>query len=57
MELSNIERAALEKKMENPEAYVKCPRCGSLIEYKKYDSAILVKCPTEGCIKETLRGI
>ena len=57
MELSNIERAALEKKMENPKACVKCPRCGSNIEYKKFDSAIQVKCPTKGCIMKTLRGI
>lgn len=57
MEMNNVERAALNKKLDDPKAKVKCPRCGSLIEYQKFDSATLVKCPTEGCIKKSLRGI
>lgn len=57
MELNKAESSALNKKLENPKAFVKCPRCGSVIEYKKFDSAILVKCPSDGCIRKSLRGI
>lgn len=57
MELSKVEQDALNKKLENPKAYVRCPRCGGVIEYKRFDSAIRVKCPTDGCIEKSLRGI
>ncbi len=57
MELNNEERAALNKKMENPNAFVKCPRCGAPIEFIKIGNSVVVKCPTEGCIKKSLRGI
>ena len=57
MALSEKERAAVDKKIENPQKQVKCPRCGAEIKYTKYDTAILVKCSTDGCIKVGLRGI
>lgn len=57
MALTNEERTALNKKIENPNAVVSCPRCGSAIEYHEYPTAIRVNCPSEGCIQKTLRGI
>lgn len=57
MALSEKERAAVDKKIENPQKYVKCPRCGEEIRYTKLDSAVVVKCVTDGCIKVGLRGI
>ena len=57
MALSEKERAAVDKKIENPQMHVKCPKCGAEIELTKFDTAILVKCATDGCIKVGLRGI
>lgn len=36
---------------------VKCPFCGSPLEYNGDDSAYEVKCHTQNCTKETFRGI
>ena len=57
MVLNDNERTALNKKIDKPNLLVKCPRCGSNIEYQQLSTAIVVKCTTEGCIKKTLRGI
>ena len=57
MVLTSEERAALNKKIENPKAVVNCPRCGAAIEYHEYATAIRVNCPSDGCIQKTLRGI
>ena len=57
MALNEKERAALNKKLEKPESFVECPRCGSPIQYIRRETAIIIKCETEGCIQKTLRGI
>lgn len=57
MVLTEQERVALNKKLENPESVVKCPRCGALIEIYNYPTAVRVSCKTEGCIQKTIRGI
>lgn len=57
MVLTEQERVALNKKLENPESVVKCPRCGALIEIHNYPTAVRVSCKTEGCIQKTIRGI
>lgn len=36
---------------------VKCPFCGTPLEYYGDSSAYEVKCHTPDCIKETFRGI
>lgn len=61
MVLSDKEIEALEKKAENPTIYVKCPRCGKELKYIPYSSsgqlyAVEIRCETENCIKNTLRG-
>lgn len=57
MELTKEERAALNEKMKNPHKVVKCPRCGAELGYKAFETAWSVRCPTEGCISKSLRGI
>lgn len=57
MELNNAERAALNKKMNDPTAHVKCPRCGGEIEFQKIGASALIKCNTAGCIQKSIRGI
>ncbi len=48
---------ALDKKLEAPESNVKCPRCGKMLEFHDFKSACEVKCPTSGCLVETVRGL
>lgn len=48
---------ALDKKAMNPTDKVICPRCGNLLEYKSVGNSCEVKCKTENCIKESIRGL
>lgn len=48
---------ALEAKAANPTNDVKCPRCGRSLIYRAVGNSYEVKCPTEGCIHEALRGL
>lgn len=57
MVLSKEERKEVDKKFENPKLVIKCPRCGAILEYIEFPTAEQVKCPTEGCIQVSLRGI
>lgn len=57
MVLSEKEQAALDRKIGNPKLLVSCPRCGAEIKYTKFATAVVAKCPTDGCIKKSLRGI
>ncbi len=54
---SEEEWNALDEKMEHPERVVYCPRCGKELIYRGVGNSCEVKCPTEGCIKGTLRGL
>lgn len=54
---SEKEISALEKKMVNPTAVVVCPRCGEELSYRAVGNSCEVKCPTEGCIVGTSRGL
>lgn len=51
------ELAALDRKAENPESTVICPRCGKTLTYKSIGNSYEVKCPTANCLKETFRGL
>lgn len=55
--LTKEEIDALEKKAESPQLSVKCPRCGSELAFRRCGNSYEVKCPTEGCIIETCRGL
>lgn len=57
MVLSVEERKALDYLIQNPKAVVKCPRCGAVIELQRFETAFVVKCANEGCIKKSFRGI
>ena len=54
---TEAELDALELKMMNPDAVVKCPRCGKEIIFKAVGNSCEAKCLTEGCIQETVRGL
>ena len=41
----------------NPFEEVKCPRCGKLLIYHAFGNSYEVKCPTSGCIRESVRGL
>lgn len=51
------ELQAIDMKAENPDIYVRCPRCGKELHYRAVGNSYEVRCYTEGCIKATSRGI
>lgn len=51
------ELTALDEKAAKPESVVICPRCGKELTYKAVGNSYEVKCPTENCLKETVRGL
>lgn len=55
--MTKEELLIMDKKALNPQNEVLCPRCGKPLEYFDYGSSYIVKCPTDGCLKETMRGI
>lgn len=57
MDMTQNEYNAIEKKMENPDEKVICPRCGKELIYNRYFNSVSVKCETEGCISESIRGL
>lgn len=48
---------ALDEKIMHPEKTVYCPRCGKEIKLRRAGNSCEAKCVTDGCIKETLRGL
>ena len=54
---SDEECKALDEKFENPENVVKCPRCGKKLIYIKRGNSCEVKCETENCLCDAIRGI
>ncbi len=57
MDMTQNEYSAIENKMKNPDKRVICPRCGKELLYKRYGNSVSVKCETEGCISESIRGL
>lgn len=57
IKMNNKEIEALNKKINNPNADVKCPRCGNVIIYREYACGCTAYCMTNGCIKDSIRGI
>lgn len=52
-ELSDEEKTAIKTKIEAPDVYVKCPRCGGELHYNKKFDLIDVRCYSDGCIKSS----
>ncbi len=48
---------AMEQKARTPREKVLCPRCGKELGYRSVGNSYEVKCPTEGCIVMTCRGL
>jgi DNA-directed RNA polymerase subunit RPC12/RpoP len=53
----HLEYLAFREKESNPDKIVLCPRCGNRLIYKENGNSHTIRCVTEGCIKETCRGI
>ena len=54
---SNEEIEAIDLKSNNPDVYVRCPRCGKELHYRAVGNSYEIRCYTEGCIKAIFRGI
>lgn len=54
---NEIELAALNEKFERPDERIICPRCGKELNYVERGTSCSVICPTENCLKDTIRGI
>lgn len=52
-ELTVEEKTALKTKIETPNVYVKCPRCGGELHYNKKFDLVDARCYSEGCIKSS----
>lgn len=48
---------ALEQKALNPTTDVKCPRCSKSLIFRSAGNSYEVRCPTENCISERVRGL
>ena len=53
--MNDIERKALNEKLNNPQKDVRCPRCGNIINYDKRGNSIAVECATKDCIYGGIR--
>ena len=54
---SEEELAAIDLKSNNPDVYVRCPRCGKELHYRAVGNSYEIRCYTEECIKASFRGI
>lgn len=54
---TEAECKALDRKFAHPEETVICPRCGKNLRYKAQNGSRMVKCETEGCLRDGIRGI
>ena len=54
---SEEELAAIDLKSNNPDVYVRCPRCGKELHYRAVGNSYEIRCYTEDCIKASFRGI
>ena len=54
---NDAECRALDRKLEHPEETVVCPRCGRNLEYQEKNGSRMVKCETDGCLRDGIRGI
>jgi len=51
------EAKALLEKMEHPDVYVRCPRCGKEILWEHIGNSIRIGCVTTHCIYTGIRGL
>ncbi len=57
MAMNKEELAAVDKKINNPNIDIKCPRCGKSLKYEEYPNGIKVYCESDIDITDCLRGI
>ena len=57
MVMNENEKKALNKKLNNPNEKVICPRCGSEIIYEVRGASIAVECSKKTCIYAGSRGL
>lgn len=51
------ELAVLNEKFKYPHKTVICPRCGQELQYRKIGNSCEVKCRTENCLYDAIRGL
>lgn len=51
------EMNAINQKAENISKKVICPRCGRELVFIGNPHGYIIKCETEGCLKEVVRGL
>lgn len=56
-EYTEKEIAALDKKFEEPEEDVVCPRCGKMLIHTQRGNSCEVKCGSVGCLHDAMRGL
>ena len=54
---SKKEIEAIDKKFEQPEKEVICPRCGKMLIYTRRGNSCEVKCENIGCLRDAIRGL
>ena len=54
---SDEECKAIDEKLENPAKIVNCPRCSKKLIYIKRGNSCEVKCETENCLCDAIRGL
>ena len=54
---SKEERKAINKKLENPNDKVLCPRCGKELVFREKGTSYSVKCLSDNCLVANFRGI
>lgn len=55
--LTSDEIKALTQKLNTPDADVACPRCGKLLAFAEIGNSCEVKCPSDSCLYDSIRGL
>ena len=54
---SKQEIEALDKKFEEPDSKVACPRCGKMLIHTQRGNSCEVRCESAGCLHDAIRGL
>lgn len=57
MKYNDRENKAIDEKLGHPDRKVICPRCGKELTFREIGNSCEVKCPTENCLKASIRGL
>jgi ribosomal protein S27E len=57
IEYTKEECKALDYKFDHPDKKVLCPRCGKELIFTERGNSCEVRCETEGCLYDAIRGL